>query len=320
MFDRADFIEMVLYKGEWKMPEILSKAGCFVGIIVLGFVLRQVGFFKKEDFRVLSQIALKITLPASVVVSFSAMTIDPLMLTIVLLALSCGIIYIGAAFLLNTRSKREQRAFEVLNLPGYNIGLFALPFVQSYLGPMGVVTASLFDAGNAVICLGGAYGIAASVKEGGKFSIRRIGKALLTSVPFMTYVTMILLNLTGLHLPDIALSFAEVIKASNTFIAMLMIGVGFHLEAEKSQLLQILKLVLTRYAIAGAFAIVAYWALPFVLEIRKALVLLVFGPISAAVPAFTGELGEDVGLSSAMNSICILCSIVFMTVLMLVMG
>lgn len=302
------------------MPEILSKAGCFVGIIVLGFVLRQVGFFKKEDFRVLSQIALKITLPASVVVSFSAMTIDPLMLTIVLLALSCGIIYIGAAFLLNTRSKREQRAFEVLNLPGYNIGLFALPFVQSYLGPMGVVTASLFDAGNAVICLGGAYGIAASVKEGGKFSIRRIGKALLTSVPFMTYVTMILLNLTGLHLPDIALSFAEVIKASNTFIAMLMIGVGFHLEAEKSQLLQILKLVLTRYAIAGAFAIVAYWALPFVLEIRKALVLLVFGPISAAVPAFTGELGEDVGLSSAMNSICILCSIVFMTVLMLVMG
>ena len=302
------------------MPEILSKAGCFVGIIVLGFVLRQVGFFKKEDFRVLSQIALKITLPASVVVSFSAMTIDPLMLTIVLLALSCGIIYIGAAFLLNTRSKREQRAFEVLNLPGYNIGLFALPFVQSYLGPMGVVTASLFDAGNAVICLGGAYGIAASVKEGGKFSFRRIGKALLTSVPFMTYVTMILLNLTGLHLPDIALSFAEVIKASNTFIAMLMIGVGFHLEAEKSQLLQILKLVLTRYAIAGVFAIVAYWALPFDLEIRKALVLLVFSPISAAVPAFTGELGEDVGLSSAMNSICILCSIVFMTVLMLVMG
>lgn len=302
------------------MVEILGKAGCFVGIIVLGFVLRQVGFFKKEDFRVLSQIALKITLPASVVVSFSSMTIDPSMLSVVALALSCGIIYIGAAFLLNIRSKREQRAFEVLNLPGYNIGLFALPFVQSYLGPLGVVTASLFDTGNAVICLGGAYGIASSVKEGGGVSFSRIGKKLITSVPFMTYMIMTVLNLIGVRLHGIAVDFAEVIKASNTFIAMLMIGVGFHLEAEKSQILRILKLVLTRYAIAAIFAAVAYWVLPFSLEIRKALVLLVFSPISAAVPAFTGELKEDVGLSSAMNSICILCSIVFMTVLMLVMG
>lgn len=302
------------------MVEILGKAGCFVGIIVLGFVLRQVGFFKKEDFRILSQIALKITLPASVVVSFSQMTIDPSMLTIMLLALSCGFIYIGVAFLFNIRSKREQRAFEVLNLPGYNIGLFALPFVQSYLGPLGVVTASLFDTGNAVICLGGAYGIASSVKEGGGVSFSRIGKKLITSVPFMTYMIMTVLNLIGVRLPGIAVDFAEVIKASNTYIAMLMIGVGFHLEAEKSQILRILKLVLTRYAFAGVFAIIAYWVLPFDLEIRKALVLLVFSPISAAVPAFTGELGEDVGLSSALNSICILCSIVFMTVLMLLMG
>ena len=41
--------------------------------------------------------------------------------------------------------------------------------------------------------------------------------------------------------------------------------------------------------------------------------------ISAAVPAFTGQMKGNVGLSSAVNSVCILCSIVFMTVLMLVM-
>lgn len=302
------------------MFEILGKAGCFVGIIVLGFVLRQVGFFKKEDFHILSQIALKITLPASVVVSFSQMTIDPSMLTIMLLALSCGFIYIGVAFLLNIRSKREQRAFDVLNLPGYNIGLFALPFLQSYLGAAGAVVASLFDTGNAMICLGGAYGIASSVKAGSGFSFSRIGKKLITSVPFMTYMIMTVLNLVGVKLPGLAVNFAEIIKSSNTFIAMLMIGVGFHLEAEKSQILRIIRHVIVRYAVAAVFAAVAYWALPFSLEIRKALVLLVFSPISAAVPAFTGELGEDVGLSSAVNSICILCSIAFMTALMLIMG
>lgn len=301
------------------MLEILTRAGCFVAIIVLGFVLRRINFFKEGDFRVLSQIALKITLPASIVVSFAQMTIDVSMLTIVFLAMGCGLVYIGIAFLMNLRSTKEQRAFEVLNLPGYNIGLFAMPFVQSFLGSAGVVVTSLFDTGNAFVCLGGSYGIASSVKDGSGFSFKRIGKALVTSVPFLTYIVMIVLNLAKLQLPSPVLSFAEIIKNASTFMAMLMIGVGFKLEADKKQLGRIIKLVAVRYGIAAVFAVVFYYLLPFSLEIRQTLVLLAFSPISSAVPAFTGELKSDVGMSSAINSICILCSIVFMTVLMLIM-
>ena len=47
--------------------------------------------------------------------------------------------------------------------------------------------------------------------------------------------------------------------------------------------------------------------------------LAAFSPIGSAVPVFTAELKGDVGLSSAINSICILCSIVIMTVLLTVM-
>ena len=302
------------------MLDLLSRAGCFVAIIVLGFVLRRIGFFKEGDFRVLSQIALKITLPASVVVSFAQMTVEPAMLTVVLISLTCGLIYISIAFLLNIKSSKEQRAFDVLNIPGYNIGLFAVPFVQSFLGAGGVIVTSLFDTGNAFVCLGGAYGIASSVKDGKGFSFKRIGKALVTSVPFMTYIIMIILNLTRIQLPGVVLSFAEVIKNASTFVAMLMIGVGFELKADKKQLGQIFKIVAVRYGLAAIFASVFYFVLPFALEVRQALVLLAFSPISAAVPAFTGELKSDVGLSSAVNSVCILCSIVFMTALMLVMA
>lgn len=302
------------------MLDLLSRAGCFVAIIVLGFVLRRIGFFKEGDFRVLSQIALKITLPASVVVSFAQMTVEPAMLTVVLISLTCGLVYIGIAFLLNIKSNKEQRAFDVLNIPGYNIGLFAVPFVQSFLGAGGVIVTSLFDTGNAFVCLGGSYGIASSVKDGNGFSFKRIGKALVTSVPFMTYIIMIILNLTRIQLPGVVLSFAEVIKNASTFVAMLMIGVGFELKADKKQLGQIFKIVAVRYGLAAVFASVFYFVLPFALEVRQALVLLAFSPISAAVPAFTGELKSDVGLSSAVNSVCILCSIVFMTALMLVMA
>ena len=297
------------------MQDILIRAGCFIAILFLGFFLRLVGVFKEGDFRVLSTITLKITLPASIVVSFAQMDIDPSMLTITLLGFGGGVIYILVALLLNARN-RENRAFDVLNMPGYNIGLFAMPFVQSFLGPVGVVTTSLFDTGNAFICLGGSYGIASSVKAGKGFSIGRLLKALLTSVPFLSYVVMIVLNLTGVKMPAAILNFADIIKGANTFMAMLMIGVGFKLAASWKQLGHILKIVIVRYAVAAALGAVFYFLLPFELEIRKTLTLLAFAPIGSAVPAFTNELKADVGLSSAVNSICIICSIVIMTVLM----
>ena len=301
------------------MQEILTKAGCFIAIIIFGFVLSRVGFFKEGDFRVLSQITLKITLPAAIVVSFSQMEVDMSMLSISLIALGCGVLYMVVAFLINLRSDRKRRAFEVLNLPGYNIGLFSMPFISSFLGGVGAVTTGLFDTGNAFVCLGGSFGMASSINDGSGFSVKRIGKALLTSVPFMTYILMITLNLTGLRLPDSVVSLADTIRGANTFMAMLMLGVGFKLEVSKKQIFQIIRLVLVRYVVAVALACVFYFALPFELEIRQTLVLLAFSPVGAAVPAFTAEMKGDFGLSSAVNSICILCSIVFMTILMLVM-
>ena len=301
------------------MGEILVNAGCFVAIIILGMVLRWIGFFKDGDFRVLSQIALKITLPAAVVVSFSKATLDPSLLIISILGVGCGAVYILVAFLINWGKDREQKSFDVLNLPGYNIGLFAMPFISGFLGPMGVVTTSLFDTGNAVVCLGGSYGIADGIKNGGKFSFLRVAKALLTSVPFLAYVFMIILRLLGLQLPGPLLQFADIIRGASTFVAMLMIGVGFKIAVDLTQIGKILKIVLLRYGIAAVLALVFWFLMPFGLEVRQALVLLAFSPIGAATPAFTGQLKSDVGLSSAINSICIVCSVVIMTVLLTVL-
>ena len=64
------------------------------------------------------------------------------------------------------KSGIDAQAFHMLNLSGYNIGTFVIPFAQSFLGPMGVIAASLFDTGNSAICLGGAYSLASMVKDG----------------------------------------------------------------------------------------------------------------------------------------------------------
>ena len=262
---------------------------------------------------------LKVTLPASIVVNFAQINIDLSMLAIVSLALLGGFIYIGMAFLINLRADKEQRAFDLINLPGYNIGLVALPFVQNFVGPVGVVAAGLFDAGNAFISLGGTYGIASSVKDGSGFSFKRIGKALVSSIPFMSYILMLLINLVGITVPKPILSFADILKNANTFMAMLMIGVGFKLNIEKKHIAHVLKIIIVRYSVAAAIAAGFFYLLPFSYEIRQTLVLMAFSPIGASTPAFTQELRSDVGLSSVINSSCIIISICLMTALMVFM-
>ena len=298
------------------MLDILIRAGSFVAVILLGYFLKKIGFFKQEDFTILSRITIRITLPAAIITSFAGKQIDMALLSLVLLAIGCGLLYMAMGFFLNRKKSREERAFAILNLPGYNIGTFVIPFAQSFLGPMGVVATSLFDTGNAVICLGGAFSVASMVKDGSGFSVKRIGKALVRSVPFVTYVLMLLLNLVHLPVPGFVLSCAGIIANANAFMAMLMIGVGFKLEGDRSQIRTIVRMLSIRYGVATVLALIFYFVLPFELEIRQALVILAFSPIGSAVPGFTGEMKGDVGLSSALNSLAIVISIIITVILL----
>ena len=302
------------------MYDILMKALSYVAIIVLGYVLRRRGFFGPEAFGILSRIVIRITLPCALISSAAGKPIDLSYLTICLLGLGFGLTYMALGWLLNFRRGKAQAAFAMLNLPGYNIGTFALPFTQGFLGPMGVLTTSLFDVGNAFVCLGGAFGAARAVKEGGRPDWKRILKAPLSSIPFLTHVVLVSLNLLHLNVPGPVLSFASTVGGANSFLAMLMIGVGFRLSGDRKQLAAAARILAVRFSVAAALACLCWFALPFALEIRQALTILVFAPIGVAVPVFTADLGEDAGLSSAINSMSIVISIpIIVTLLMVIL-
>ena len=298
------------------MGAILIRAGIFVGIIVLGFVLKKVGVFKQEDFGILSKLLMKVTFPAAIVSSFSGREIDPAMLSLAALAIGCGILYMLVAVAVNLGKEKDRMAFDILNLPGYNIGNFTMPFVQSFLGPMGIIATSIFDVGNAVICLGGAFGVASSVKSGAKFSVKRIVAALGKSVPFLTYLVMLTLCLMKIRLPSVVTEFAGVVGSANPFLAMFVIGVGFRISANREQLGKIFRILGLRYGVAILVGLIFWFVLPLPLEVRQPLLILAFSPIGSAVPPFTAELKGDVGLSSAINSMAILISVVINVVLL----
>ena len=302
------------------MAAIISKAGCFVAIILLGYTLRRLGVFMQSDFKILATIVLKITLPASIVYNYAGKQIDPSMLLLSLLGLGLGLGYIAMGFLLGIGKGKEKRAFSMQNVSGYNIGNFTLPFAQSFLGSAGVITTSLFDTGNAFICLGTTYSLAAMVQSGQRFSFKRILRDLSRSVPFVTYIIMAVLALIHISLPQPVVEFAGILGNANAPMAMLMLGVGFKISGDRSQIAEIVKILSVRYIYALVAALVCFFVLPLDLEARQTLAILVFSPISSSSPAFTEELGGDAGLASAINSISIIISLIcIVAVLLLVL-
>lgn len=301
------------------MQEILVKASGYVAIMILGFLLRRIGFFDEHTFPVLSRLVLRVTLPGAVIVNAASREIDPGMLVIVLLGFGGGLLYMVVGWLLERRKGGDAAAFSLLNLSGYNIGTFALPFTQSFLGSVGVLTTSLFDVGNAFVCLGGAYGVAAAVQDGRGMDVKGILKALATSVPFLAYAITLAMNLLHIPIPGFVVSWAGVAANANVFLAMLMLGVGFRLDLDFSKLGKILKILLLRYGIATVLALGFYFLLPLPLEARQALAILAFAPVASAVPGFTEQLKGDVELSCTINSLSIVVSILIIVVLLMVM-
>ena len=299
------------------MEAILMKAASFIAVIIIGFLLRRANFFKQEDFYVLSKIVLNITLPASIIANFSQAEVKPAMLILCAAGFGGGLIYMILGWLFGGK-EGEDRSFHVLNMSGYNIGNFTMPFTSSFFGPTGAVITSLFDTGNAIICMGGAYSVAKMARDkNAKITIMPILKTLVKSVPFDVYIGMLVLSLIHISLPTPVISTAQLIGNANAFMAMLMLGVGFKLSGDREQIGKIVKILLLRYGVAVIAACVFFFVLPLPLEYRQTLAVLVFSPIASAAPAFTGEMRGDVGLSSAVNSISILISMVLIVMVLI---
>ena len=299
------------------MLQILIKAGCYIAIIILGILLRWIGFFKESDFSVLSKIVIRVTLPAALIVNAATRDFSPELLFLSLLGLGGGILYMAAGWFVSRKASKKQQAFDILNHAGYNIGVFVIPFTQSFLGTAGVMTASIFDVGNAFVCLGGAYGAAAAIKDGNGFDMKRVLKALSVSVPFLVHIGTLLMNLLHIPFPAPVVECAGIIANANAFLAMLMIGVGFKLTLEKAKLTRLFRALAIRYGIAAILGLCYWFLLPFDRVIRLTLVILAVSPIGSAVPGFTDDLGGDVGLSCTINSMTILISIITIVVLLL---
>ena len=218
------------------MEEALFKVLSFITFIMLGYLLRRLSILKAETFRVLSGIVFYITLPCIIITSINGVPVTSEMLWLVALGALCNVLMVATGYGMTYGKARQERAFSMLNLSGYNIGTFAMPFVAGFLPPTGFLATCLFDAGNAIMCTGGTYALANSVTDASQhLSIKSFLRNVFSSIPFCIYLIMIVMAFLHLALPHPVLIFTKIAGDANAFLCMLMIGVNINLQMDSKR-------------------------------------------------------------------------------------
>lgn len=306
------------------MFSVLLRAFSFTVIIGIGILMKSTGIATKSAGDFIKKVLLYVTLPSTIITNFSS--IDDMGMDMVIVALlgSLANILMIAVGALITRSKsKEDQAMYMLCLPAYNIGAFSLPFVQSFLPALGSVATCMFDVGNSILCTGGTYAFVSEYISDNKkkgIDLKSFGKRLITSPPLITYVVMFELSILHFKMPQVILTFVEPMYKANTFVAMLMLGILFHVEFRKEYMLEIAKIVGIRHFFAIICGVLFYFILPFDPIIKQTLTIISFAPMSVVAPAYTGMCGGNEGMASCANSVTILCSLVEITALLALMG
>ncbi len=301
------------------MSAILLKAGGFILIILIGYLFKRIGIFSVNDSQFLTKLIMRVTLPAAIISGFKGLHISSTLLFVTEIGLGLNLIMIGVALVVARKKTPSEKAFFMINTSSYNIGNFTIPFTQAFFPPEALAVVCMFDVGNAFMCLGTTFALALCVATGERdFSLKKMGKTLLSSTPFMTHITMLLLCLLQIYLPDEVYTVVGMIGGANSFLAMLLIGILFAVHMKREDAKNIGEILFLRILFSILFALVIYHLLPLPLLIRQILVIIVFSPILSVAPVFSERCGYDKSVAAVLNSLAIPISMVAMTALLII--
>lgn len=292
--------------------DVLIKASVLVGIIALGFLAKRARWVKASDFGVLSRIALRVTLPCALATSFDTFTIEPSLLLITLFASVVVLAQQVTAFTVMRHEGPKGQAFGIFNVGNYNIGLFAIPYVSTFVGPHAILVASLFDVGNALAAAGLGYGWGSGLASGRRRGHWVFLRTVFSNPVFVTYLFLLVLRLADLHLPAPVLAFTSTVGAANTFVAMFMIGVGLEVVLPRSKYRTAACLLGVRYAFTLVLVALTLTVLPIPHDVAVVIAMILCAPIAAMAVAFSDEAGLDVETSAFMTSVSVLIAIAAM--------
>jgi malate permease and related proteins len=263
-------------------------------IILLGYILKRINILKESDGDTFSRIIFNITLPSLVINTFSAITVDfSLGLLPVINIIYCTLIAFFSLFIFRNRSRKTKGMLSMVSI-GFNIGLFVYPLVEALWGEAGIKYFGMFDMGNGLSVFGISY-IIASYYSSDEVNIdyKQITYKLLHSIPLLTYIVTLAVNLSGLHFPSVFLDVTKTLSRANMPLSLLLLGLYLDFTFDKSHWKNILQLLSIRYAIGLGVGILLYFIIPFEPLFRSTLLLGFILPIGTVVIAFAVQFDYD---------------------------
>lgn len=129
--------------------------------------------------------------------------------------------------------------------------------------------------------------------------VRFVAKRLFSSLPFDTYLLIIVLSVAGVRLPSELVAFTEPIANANSFLAMFMLGLMMSFSVSRERMAKVARLVGLRAAFSVVLTCIVWLALPVDDVMRALLTLLVWSPGKRACAYVYPDVGGDGGLPAS---------------------
>lgn len=144
-------------------------------------------------------------------------------------------------------------------------------------------------------------------------------KKFVTSVPFDTYMLMLLMTALNIPVPDLIAGITAPVGAANPYLAML-VGMMYEPPKDASYMKDTIVVLVRRLVFSVIFGLLLFYCTPFSLEVRRTLVVVAFSPVSTLAPIYTEKCHGDGALSSFANAISIVFALFVMSGLVYAMG
>ena len=307
------------------MLDVILKVSAFIVIILIGAAASHSGKFGGGADKLISKIVFNLTLPCAIIRAFESSDFDFSLLWLIALGFAASATPFFASLVIYRNKTREERVLQQANVAGYNIGCFALAFIQAFFPASAAVATCLFDAGNSLMSTGGTWALMRALVLGSDYQCLKdrfkvFCHSLFSSVAFDCYVVLIFMGMLGLRLPSQVLTLIDPIANANSFLAMFMVGLMIKFTVNGKKVAELARLLIWRFGFAIALCLAALFLLPLDASVKPVIAVLAWAPAPSMGPVYTLWGKGDKGLAGMANALTILVGVIVMTTLVLVMG
>jgi malate permease and related proteins len=210
----------------------LDKTLPILLIFFVGLILKRMQILKKEHAPMISQLILKVALPATIISSLSSTALSPSLLLLPAAGIAIVAALLGVAFVLAPLMglRGKTRGAFIMAFPSLELGSVGYAFMLAVYGPGGLAQIALLDLGNGlffftvVAFLASAFG-----QSAGSFRLIDALKNFAMNPVIWAYGIGIGFNVCHVHIAVLSNLFTALAQALLLLI-MLLIAVEFELK------------------------------------------------------------------------------------------